>query len=308
LTTNDAKPISKDEFHALFARLKNWGRWGEDDQRGALNLITPENRRRAAALVREGLTVSCALPLNTQGGADNPRPVVRTMTSAGDLANATGSGDYFAISPHGMAHTHLDALCHIFYRGQMFNGRPQNLVTSTGALANSIEAGRDGIVSRGVLLDIPHSLGREWLDPAEAIYAEDLEAAEKAEGVRVEPGDIVFIRTGRHRRREKTGSGSLRDGLAGVHASALPWVHERGVAILGSDGISDVMPSGLEGGGLPVHNIIIPAMGVHLVDNAQLDDLSDACALINRWEFMLTLAPLRLVGGTASPVNPIALM
>jgi kynurenine formamidase len=300
-----AKPISRDDVDGLFQKVSNWGRWGEDDQIGALNLITPAKRVQAAELVYEGTTVSCALPLNTTGSGENPRPVVHLMVGAGDIERATSSADYFAIAPHGMAHTHLDALCHIFYRGQMYNGRPASRVTSAGALANSIEAGKDGIVSRGVLLDIPRALGREYLDAGEAIYVEDLEAAEASMHARVEEGDILLVRTGRHVRREKEGAAQ---GIAGLHASTLPWLHARGVAVLGCDGISDVTPSGMEGGmGLPIHMIAIPAMGVHLIDNMALDDLAAACDRLDRYEFMLTLAPLKLLRGTASPVNPIAL-
>jgi len=303
--TGPAKPISRDEVDAIFQEVSNWGRWGSDDQCGALNLITPAKRLQASELVIEGVSVSCALPLNTVGSGENPRPVVHLMQNAGDVEGATGSGDYFAIASHGMAHTHLDALCHIFYRGQMYNGRPASMVTSAGALANSIEAGKDGIVSRGVLLDIPRSIGKDWLEPGEAIYAEDLEAAEMAMHVRVEEGDILLVRTGRHVRRAKAGSAQ---GLGGLHATALPWLHRRGVAVLGSDGVSDVMPSGMEGGGgLPVHSIIIPSMGVHLIDNMALDELEETCDRLDRYEFMLTLAPLKLLRGTASPVNPIAL-
>src|SRR5262249_38300592 len=148
-------------------------------------------RRQAAALVREGISGSCSLPLNTQGGAENASPVFHFMTRAGDIEGASGSGDFFAISPHGLAHTHLDAICHIRYPCRIYNDRHPALVTSQGALFNAIESGRSGIVSRGVLLDIPHALGRDWLEPGEAIYAVDLEAAEAAENVRVEPGDIL---------------------------------------------------------------------------------------------------------------------
>jgi kynurenine formamidase len=236
------------------------------------------------------------------------------MIGAGDVENAGASFDYIAIAPHGIAHTHLDALCHVFYKGQMYNGRPAAMVTSRGATANSIEAGIDGIMSRGVLLDIPHALGRDWLEPGEAIYAEDLEAAERAHNLRVEPGDILLVRTGRHRRiargaGDAAAAAPLGRRIAGLHMSAMPWLKDRGVALLGCDGISDVNPSGLPADttvGLPVHRITIAAMGIHLLDNAQLDDLSDACIRYGRWQFQLTLAPLRLLRGTASPVNPIA--
>ncbi|HWO94677.1 MAG TPA: cyclase family protein, partial [Dehalococcoidia bacterium] len=187
--TGAARSLSFAEFDRLFDEVKNWGRWGAEDERGALNLITAEKRRAAASLVRDGIAVSCALPLATQPGPENPSPVVHLMAGAGDQPNTYASFDYFAIAPHGMANTHLDALCHIFYRGQMYNGFPCTQVTSTGALACSIEAAEDGVVSRGVLLDVARTVGKPWLEPGEAIYVEDLEAAERRAGVRVEEGD-----------------------------------------------------------------------------------------------------------------------
>lgn len=307
--TGPARPITAEELQALFDKLSNWGRWGPDDQLGTLNLITPRKRVQAADLVTEGISVSCALPLNTRGGPDNPNPVVHLMTAAGDVEPAWGSGDYFAIAPHGIAHTHLDALCHIFYRGKMYNDRPAALVTSRGAAFNSIESGKDGIVSRGVLLDIPRAAGKEWLEPGEAIYTDDLEAAEKMCHVRVEEGDVLLVRTGRHKRaasRQGRDAG-FAAGFAGLDATTLPWLHSRGVAVLGCDGISDVMPSGMGGGGQPIHMVAIPSIGVHIIDNADLEELAETCARLGRWEFMLTIAPLRLLRGTASPVNPIAL-
>ena len=307
MTLERTVPATSDDVHEVFQAVKNWGRWGADDERGALNFITPDVRRRAAATVSEGVTVSCALPLNTESSAQNVNPVRHLMMRAGDVPNATGSADYFAIAPHGMAHTHLDALCHIFYRGQMYNGFPAGAVLSTGTTRNAITAGEQGIVSRGVLLDVPRALGKDWLEPGEPIHPRDLEAAEQAGGVRVEEGDILLVRTGRHKRAAEVGPWNGRETLAGLHAACLPWLHERRIAVLGCDGVSDVIPSGVEGAGLPIHAVIIPAMGVHLIDNAQLEDLAVACAERNRYQFLLTVAPLRLERGTASPVNPIAM-
>lgn len=305
-----ARQMTEDELDALFERTKNWGRWGADDQRGALNYITTGKRAAAAALVKNGRTVSCALDLATQPAPTNPMPVAHYMVRAGDLESHTGSADYFAVASHGLAITHLDALCHIFNRGLMYNGRPQSLVTSSGALANSIEAGRDGIVGRAVFLDIPRLSGREWLDAGEAIYTEDLEAAEAAQGVRVEEGDVLLVHTGRHARRalQPEITGGVQQELAGLHASTLDWIHERRVALLGCDGVSDVSPSG--GAGiyrLPIHSIAIPGMGLHLLDNADFTELATVCAEFRTYAFCLTIAPLRLAKGTASPVNPIAM-
>lgn len=305
--TTQATPATRAEIDEIFERVKNWGRWGPEDERGALNFINDAVRQKGARTVQDGVSVSCALPLNTVASPENSSPVTHLMVRAGDIPDATGTADYFAIAPHGMAHTHLDALCHIFNRGQMYNGFPAAAVQSSGASRCAITSGEQGIVSRGVLLDIPAARGVDWLEPGDPIYPTDLEAAEERAGLRVEEGDILLVRTGRHRRNAQTGPSNAREMVAGLHAACLPWLHERRIAVLGCDGISDVLPSRVEGVGLPIHVVAIPGIGLHLIDNAQLDDLADACAQRRRWEFLLTLAPLRLQRGTASPVNPIAL-
>lgn len=301
--------LSKTDVDAIAEQVRNWGRWGDDDERGALNLITDAKRAQAAALVQEGVVVSCALELPVRPGPDNANPVQHHITRGGDAqgGNFGGSADYFAIAPHGYATTHLDALCHIFVDGKMYNGYDQAEVRSDGAQKNSIMAGKDGIVSRGVLLDIARLRGVDWLELGEQITADDLSAAETAQGVRVEEGDILLVATGRDARRASEGAWSAADGLAGLYADCLPWLHERGVATLGCDGVSDVAPSGVDGWPMPMHQVAIVAMGVHLIDNMRLDGLSAACAERDRWAFQFVLAPLRLDKGTASPVNPLAI-
>ena len=307
----DAETITPDELEHMFDEVSNWGRWGPDDERGALNLITEEKRAAAAALVRDGAAVSCALELPKRAAPDNPTPVFHSMLGAGDIGprgGLHGSSDYFAVGSHGMAVTHLDALCHVFRRGKMWNGYDASLVTSLGARRNSIMAGRDGIVSRGVLLDIPALRGTPYLEPRELISVADLEAAEAREGVRVEAGDILLVRTGRDARRDEFGPWSpIEVGLAGMAAEVIPWLHERDVAVLGGDGISDPLPDTVPGWANPIHQIALVSMGVHLIDNMQLGRLAGACAERECWEFLLTIAPLRLDQGTASPVNPIAM-
>jgi kynurenine formamidase len=308
--TGVARAFNTDEYDRLFEQCKNWGRWGADDERGTLNYITPEKRARAGALVRRGLAVSCALPLATEQERGVPPHVTHYMIRAGDVEGAAGSADFIGIACHSVSITHLDALCHVFHDGRMYNDRPASLVTSAGALVNSIEAGEDGIASRGVLLDIPRVAGKEWLDLGEAIYVDDLEAAEKAQNVTVEEGDILLVNTGRHKLRSATGEGyGVGEVLAGLHASCLPWLHERGVALLGGDGVSDVVPTGWSGPGRrqPIHGIGIPAMGMQLIDNCDLGALSATCVQLNTWEFLFVVSPLRLPRGTGSPVNPIAL-
>jgi kynurenine formamidase len=302
----NAPSWSQNQAEQIYEQVKAWGRWGPDDERGALNFITAEKRRQAATLVRTGDTVSCALPLATAATPENTSPVWHLMVRAGDLPDQDSAADYFSIASHGLAHTHLDALCHFFHKGYMYGGLPQSRVTSMGTTAFSIEAGKDGIFSRGILLDVPRALGRDFLEPGEAIFPDDLDRAEQLAGVRVEEGDILLVRTGRHGRARARGPWNGREALAGLHTSCLPWLAERHIALLGSDGVHDVVPSGVEGLRRPVHVGTLVYMGVHLLDNADFEALAETCARLGRWEFLLTIHPLRLEHGTASPVNPIA--
>jgi kynurenine formamidase len=291
------------QVEALHESLSNWGRWGDDDQLGALNLITPEVTAAAAAGVRSGRTVSCARPLPTTPAADNPQPVAHHMTAT----HSEGYGaDYFAVAPHGHATSHLDALCHIFHNSRLYNGYPTDAVTAHGATQLGIHHLAAGIVTRGVLLDIPALRGVDALTPGHAIYPEDLMGAEEVAGLVVQAGDALLVRTGRWQWRKEHGPWDVQEGLAGLHASCLEWLRSRDVALLGSDGVSDVMPSRVEGVGLPIHTVAIVAMGLHLMDNLDLEQVARACAEEVRWDFLLTVAPLVLRRGTASPVNPIA--
>jgi kynurenine formamidase len=217
-------------------------------------------------------------------------------------------GDYIALASHGFATSHIDALCHIFHEGKLYNGYPIERVTAHGALELGIHELRDGVVSRGVLLDVPRARGVRWLEPGEPIFVDDLERCEAEGGVRVEPGDVLLVHTGRWACHEERGPWEPRGWLAGLDASCLPWLHERGVAALCCDGVSDVLPSRVEGFGLPIHTVAIVAMGLHLVDNLDLGRLAAACAEERRFEFLLSIAPLILRRGTASPVNPIAML
>ena len=305
--------LTPESLEGLFEAAKNWGRWGDDDERGALNLIDDKKRVEAAALVRDGASVSCAQDLPTRSAPDNPQPALHMMIAAGDactipeVPGLETTMDFIGVAFHGMAVSHIDALCHVFVKERMYNGYPASDVKSTGARKNSIMVGKDGITSRGVLLDIPRLRGVDWLELGTAIEPAELEAAEDAQGVRVTPGDILLVSTGRYERGLSQGRWSALDGMAGLHASCVPWLHERDVAVLGSDGVSDAIPGpGVIGWPMPLHQCCLVAMGVHLLDNLRLDELAAACAERERWEFLLTIAPLPVAGGTGSPVNPIA--
>ena len=296
----------KEDVDRLMTELSNWGRWGKEDQLGAINLITAAKRKQAAALVKEGFSVSLARDAEKERSADNPSPYEHTMTLSGVNNRGQFSLDAFRISFHGYQHTHLDALCHMFWNGKMYNGFSQEEVTEKGAEKLAIQNLKQGIFTRGVLMDIPQLKGLKYLEPGTPIYPEDLEAWEKKAGLKLTAGDAVFIRTGRWARRAEKGAWNVAASAAGLHASCARWLKQRDVALLGSDAASDVSPSGVEGLTHPIHQLTLIALGVNIFDNCDLEALSEAAAKRKRWEFLLTAAPIPLTGGTGSPLNPIA--
>jgi kynurenine formamidase len=307
-----AQTYTTAQIAELLEKVSNWGRWGKDDQRGALNFITNEKRAAAARLVRSGETVSLALPLATRPARDNPTPVTHLMIRSGPVGHPLGSwgcADYFAIEPHGLATTHLDALCHHFYRGKMYNGFDYTEVDFQGAHKCAIDVARDGIISRGVLIDIPKIRKTDWVEPGSAIYPEDLEAALREHRVELGEGDVMLLRTGRLKLRRTRGASAIAGmTMPGLHASCLEWLHQRRVAVLGSDAVSDVLPTEYDAPlRMPIHTGTLVMMGVHLIDNADLDGLAEKCAREGRYEFIFSLLPLILERGTASPANPVAM-
>lgn len=307
----DPVDVSADDFEALFQELRSWGRWGDADERGALNHLRPGRVAEAARLVRSGISVSLSWPLDTHPSPDNPEPADHHMTAYG-ASSAQGpmqvAKDYVGVDYHTDTHTHIDALCHIAYDGLLYNGVPAEVVTSAGATAETIEVLRDGLVGRGVLLDIPRVRGRPWLEPGEHVFRDDLERAATQQDVAVVEGDILLVRTGHSRRLSELGPWDTAVAKAGLHPSAMRFVAECGVAALGCDGNSDTAPSSTEGLAFPIHVLAITALGVHLLDYLRLEDLAAACEREARWEFFFVAAPLRIEGGTGSPLNPIAIL
>jgi kynurenine formamidase len=305
------------DFERIFESVKNWGKWGLDDQLGTLNYITPAKVREAAALVQSGRQVSMGIPINKVAGPDNPSPALHLMTQGHDIdigsSGLTFALDFLGMAFHGDCHTHVDALCHIAYKGQTYNGLPaQEVVTSRGATTLDIDNCSRGLVGRGVLLDIPRLRDVRWLEPGDAVRREELEAAEESVGLRVGEGDILLLRTGHHRRRLELGPWNnspspVGDGKAGLHVDTIPWMHERQVAAFLPDGDGEAVPSSVDGMIYPIHPLQITAMGMLTSDSLQLEDLARACVEEARWDFMVVGLPLRLSGGTGSPWNPIAI-
>lgn len=298
--------VTKADVDEWMETLSNWGRWGGDDQLGTMNLISAETRLAAAKLVHKGVSVSLARNVEKEAAVDNPRPFGHRMLNVGLNNPGQFVSDNFEISYHGYAHTHMDSLCHMAYEGKMYNGFPQAEVVAEGAPRLAVTNYKQGIFARAVLMDIPRLKGVEWLEPGTPIYPSDLDAWEEESGAKVGSGDIVLIRTGRWARRDKQGPWDVSEESAGLHASAAKWLRERDAAILGSDAASDVSPSLVDGVRQPIHQLVIIAMGMPIFDNLDLEAVAAEAARQQRWEFLVTAAPMAVVGGTGSPFNPIA--
>jgi kynurenine formamidase len=311
---NRGRPAALDAagFSALYQRLRHASGWGAADRRGALNHLTQARVLAAVSEVRLGRTATLAALVETRVSLDNPEPAVHQMISpAGDQADPGGLSfamDRLAMNVHGDADSHIDALCHVIYRARLYNGVAAGTVTAAGPSELSIEVARDGIAGRGVLLDIPRLRGVPWLEPGEHVTADDLAGAEEAQHVRVGQGDLLFVRVGHRKRRNELGPWDAAHARAGLHPAALEFVAERRVAVLGSDSNNDTFPSAAEGVDFPVHVLAVNAMGLHLLDYLQFDDVVPLCEEAGRWSFFCVIAPLRLSRGTGSPVNPIAIL
>lgn len=311
---------SEETVLTWFDTLSNWERWGKGDRLGTLNHLTPEKRVAAAGLVREGLSVSCSWDIKTgrQPGAtvESQRYMLSTGLGLNEEGRrgllpggrAGGAQEYIGLVFHGLDVTHVDSLAHLFWDGKMYGGEPASMVSDRqGALKHDVLALADGVTTRGVFLDIARLRGVDVLAPDDHVFPEDLEAAEQAAGVRVEAGDVLLVRTGeggaRIADRRDYNANKPR---SGYQAACLPWLHERGVAMIGSDVAQDVTPSGYKTVSMPIHMVGIVAMGLWLIDNCQLEDLAATCERLGRWEFQFVLAPIRFQGATGGPTNPLA--
>ncbi len=308
---------SRAEVVQMMKAISNWGRWGASDEIGTFNLITPAKRKEAAALVREGLSVSMAHTLDKEVLADNPTPFkVEFLMREGKLSTSAVM-DVISSMYHATTTTHMDSLCHYIFEGKTYNGwdiekyhqaapTREGFGEGPGCMKNSILGFKDGLVTRGVLVDIPLMRGVKYLEPGTPIYASDLEAWEKYSGVTIGSGDALFLRTGRFARRAEKGPWPAAREAAGFHVSVMPWFKKRDVALISSDAVQDVQPSNIEGFPRPIHMLSINTLGMPMIDVADLEEVAKVAARLKRWAFMLTVAALPAPGGSGSPVNPIA--
>jgi kynurenine formamidase len=298
-----------DDFRRAMKELSNWGRWGDQDELGAANLITPAKRKQALALAREGRPVSLSHDVPQEKAVDTPtfldRAVV-TVTPSVALDRYQYTGTY-----HGVIHSHLDAVdCHIMVDGRGYNGVSMEEIKAAGGCPRgSINALKDGVVTRGILFDATRLPGKAtpqgWLEPGTAIRREDLETMEKTQRVRVSPGDVILLYTGRWKRRAALGPWPNATGFAGYHIDVAYYLKDRGVSFIGADGPNDVSPSGLPQG-VGLHQLALAAMGIGIFDNLDLERAAEEARRLNRYEFLFMAAPLRIEKGMGSPLNPLA--
>ena len=309
--TGNAGQLTEAEFRSLYEELRSQTRWGPDDRMGALNYLTPATVLAATREARLGRTVSLAAPVEDWPAADNPDPCQHQMKLP--LGADAGRGlsfsmDRIAMNIHGNADTHIDALCHVIFDGELYNGVAADTITEAGAAELSIAMAARGIVGRGVLVDVPRTRGVPWLEPGDHVTEADLLAAEQDQQVRIGEGDIVLVRVGHRRRRSELGAWDASQTRTGLHPALLRLTAQRRISALGSDGNNDTAPSVAAGVDFPVHALAVNALGLHLLDYLSLGELAEQCAAAGRWSFLCVIAPLRLPTGTGSPVNPIAIL
>ena len=302
-----AKPelVSRQQFDEWFDEISNWGRWGKDDELGTLNLITPEIRSHAASLASEGISISLALDLGKAKSEYNPHPLELTSWVR-NVGGQTYVFDEYAIQFHGPTHSHLDGLAHVIHKGKMYNGFSADLARPNGVEKLGVDNMRDGIFTRGVLVDMAWLRDVDFLEPGYAITVSDLEAWEAKTGVTIRAGDALLVRTGRWARTRELGPSHLVDGGAGLHVSVAKWLKQRDVAVLGADGGNDVLPSGVEGVQAPLHELAIAGLGMPVLDSLDLEALAGETLKQKRWKFLFIAAPLRVPGGSGAPINPLA--
>ena len=300
--SSNAPGATQQQFENWMTEFSNWGRWGENDQRGAANLITPEKSLQATNLVETGKTISLGHNVADEFGTDPNRSFDLNMIISFDPDRIR---DRLDIDYHGGFFTHLDAICHVVYDGKIYNGHDmKETVTDDGCQHLGITGLKDGVVTKAVLVDVPRLRGVSYLEPGTRVYREDIEEWEKKVGVKVEPGDILLIRTGRWARRNELGD---VPGTAGMDASFLPFLAERDVALFGGDTSHEIRDN-IPGYEVTViHKFTVVARGMNLFDNLDLEAVAEEAARQNRWEFLFMASPVRVPKGTGSPINPIAI-
>lgn len=302
-------PADVEEFSRLADKVSNWGRWGAEDQLGAVNFVTPQITKRAGALVTRGEVVHCGGPIPGMQQKNLHEASLELSASGTDLWKAID--DRLTLEIHGRpGQTHLDALAHVFYRERGYNNREFPGTESNRMPVNGIEAVRDGIVGRGVFIDLPRAFGKRWLEPGDLISPDQFARLLRDQRVELKSGDILYIRHGHAAlaaQRERSGPTNPLAATGGLSLACAEMLHRAEPSIIATDGGLETAPAQVQGIFLPWHILCIVMMGVRLVDGAHLERLASACIQFGRSEFLTTIAPIEITGGSASPVNPLCI-
>lgn len=298
--------VSREAFDRMMTEVSNARRWGIDDQMGTLNLITPAVRLAALQSVRDGVAVSMSLDVDRFEGVNTRVPLEHEFNVVGAGAASGWALESLAIDYHGYTFSHIDGLGHAIYGGRLYNGMSVDQITDEGATRAGVEQMRNGIVTRGVLIDLPRHLGVPYLEPGRYITVSDLEGWERTSGVTVREGDVLLIRTGRWAREAEVGEWRLTDSAAGPHPELARWLKDRGVVVLGGDNTNERYPS-IVPPFSPIHLLTLVSMGMPLLDNLDLEAVATAAAERGRSTFLFVGSPLPIIGGVGSPMNPLAI-
>jgi kynurenine formamidase len=299
-------------YNKLFKEISNKGKWGDKDKKGTVNYIDNNKILNALKLPKKGISVSLSFDItqdSTQINHSDFDEITKYshQASSVEFRGYDWATDNYSISYHGFTVSHMDGLAHLGQGGKLYNGYDASNITPQGFEELGIEAFNRGIMSKGVLIDIPLLYGKEYLDAGTKITINDILNFEEKYNIKIEKGDVVLVRTGRWSEKRYQGDSDYSKLSAGLDYKVASLLFERKVSVLGSDGTNDVQPSGIPEEGSPVHKLTLVSMGMPLLDNLNLEEISKEAKRQNKWEFFISVQPLRFKGGTGSPVNAIAL-
>ena len=299
--------VSKEklEFDIIYSQVNNINKWGADDKLGTINYITSQKVLSALKIPSKGTSVSLAFNMVVDSTRINSSTYdhLSKFSYKQNIAEHNGYNwiwDNYEIAYHGFTHSHIDGINHLSKNGEMYNG-----ITDPSILG--VDNYKNGIISKGVLIDVPLLHNKEYVEAGYKVTLKDIFDFVNKYNVKIEKGDILLIRTGRWIEKKIKGDWDFPNKSAGIHYNIIPYLSEREIAVLGSDGTNDSNPPLIKEEGSPIHMLTIVAMGMPLLDNLNLEELSKKAKEFNKWEFFISLQPLRFEGGTGSPLNALAI-
>ena len=306
------RSILKKEYDKIFEQVSNKGKWGKNDKKGTINYINNKKILSALKIPEKGISVSLSFDISIDSSQINfskfdDSTKYDHKALPGEYEGYDWYTDQYTISYHGFTISHMDGLAHLGQNGRLYNDYDASNITPQGFDELGIEAFNKGIISKGVLIDIPLLYDKDYLKAGTKITIEDIKRFEKKHNVKIEKGDVVLVRTGRWSEKNKIGDWDSSKLSSGLDYKVAILLSEREVSLLGGDGTNDLKPSVIPEETSPVHKLTLVSMGMPLLDNLNLEEISKEAIKQNKWEFLISIQPLRFKGGTGSPVNAIAI-